>query len=75
MLRNTITSFAVSVLALGLFPQSRCSQPLVSPDNGGLQLPEGFQALVVADNVGRARRLAVRDNGDIYAALILREYL
>lgn len=70
MLRNTITSFAVSVLALGLFSQSGCSQPLVSPDNGGLQLPEGFQALVVADNVGRTRRLAVRDNGDIYAALM-----
>lgn len=70
MLRNTITSFAVSVLAFSLFPRSGCSQPLVSPDNGGLQLPEGFQALVVADNVGRARRLAVRDNGDIYAALM-----
>tara|TARA_B100000212_G_scaffold335792_2_gene308255 strand:+ start:5789 stop:7465 length:1677 start_codon:yes stop_codon:yes gene_type:complete len=70
MLRNIITSFAVSVLALGLFPHSGCSQPLVSTDNGGLQLPEGFKALVVADNVGRARRLAVRENGDIYAALM-----
>ncbi len=46
------------------------SQFLVSPNNGGLDLPEGFQALVVADNIGRARRIAVRENGDIFAALM-----
>jgi len=38
-------------------------------DNGGLFLPEGFGALVVADSVGPARHLAVRDNGDIYIKL------
>ncbi len=38
-------------------------------DNGGLQLPAGFCALVVADNLGQARHLAVRDNGDLYVAL------
>ncbi len=63
-------SSILSILAFGFFASTGCSQPLVSPDNGGLQLPEGFQALVVADNVGRTRRLAVRDNGDIYAALM-----
>lgn len=38
-------------------------------DNGGLYLPEGFQAVVVVDSVGRGRHLAVRDNGDIYMKL------
>ncbi len=38
-------------------------------DNGGLTLPKGFSALVVADDLGRGRHLVVRDNGDIYLAL------
>ncbi|MEZ4699313.1 MAG: PQQ-dependent sugar dehydrogenase [Rhodothermales bacterium] len=38
-------------------------------DNGDIMLAEGFCALVVADSVGNARHLAVRDNGDIYIAL------
>lgn len=39
------------------------------PDNGSIQLPEGFGALVVADSLGRARHMVVRENGDIYVAL------
>ncbi len=38
-------------------------------DNGGLFLPDGFEAVVVADNIGRARHLAVNKNGDIYVKL------
>lgn len=38
-------------------------------DNGGIELPEGFAALVVADNLGKARQLSVAENGDIYVAL------
>src|SRR5438270_5386186 len=38
-------------------------------DNGGLKLPKGFGALVVADNLGQARHLAVNSNGDIYVKL------
>lgn len=38
-------------------------------DNGGLELPTGFCATVVADSLGRARHIVVRDNGDIYVAL------
>ncbi|MFB6248484.1 MAG: c-type cytochrome [Salinibacter sp.] len=40
-----------------------------SPNNGGLLLPNGFEAIVVTDSIGPARHLAVRDNGDIYAKL------
>jgi glucose/arabinose dehydrogenase len=48
--------------------------PKPDADNGGLFLPDGFGALVVADSVGRlmtlsARHLAVNDNGDIYVKL------
>ena len=38
-------------------------------DNGGITLPEGFSAIVVADNVGYGRHIAVNDNGDVYLAL------
>jgi glucose/arabinose dehydrogenase/mono/diheme cytochrome c family protein len=38
--------------------------------NGGLQLPPGFEATVIADNIGAARAIAVRDNGDIYVSLL-----
>lgn len=34
-----------------------------------LILPDGFEAVVVAEEVGRARHIAVRDNGDIYIQL------
>ena len=39
------------------------------PDNGGITLPEGFCALVVADDLGAARHLAVAPNGDLYVAI------
>ncbi len=40
--------------------------PPGDPDNGGLILPDGFEAVVVVDSIGSARHLAVNDNGDIY---------
>jgi glucose/arabinose dehydrogenase len=43
--------------------------PACDPDNGGLKLPEGFCALVIADDVGTARHLAIAPNGDVYVAL------
>lgn len=43
--------------------------PATDADNGGLFLPDGFGALVVADSVGASRHLAVNDNGDIYVKL------
>lgn len=38
-------------------------------NNGGLLLPEGFEAVVVADSIGPARHIAINDNGDIYVKL------
>ena len=52
---------------------SSCSQKSSLPagdiDNGGLFLPDGFEAVVVADSIGHARHLAVNKNGDIYVKL------
>lgn len=43
--------------------------PKADPDNGGLFLPDNFEALVVVDSIGKARHLVVNDNGDIYVKL------
>ncbi|OQP65938.1 cytochrome C [Niastella vici] len=43
--------------------------PPGDPDNGGLFLPGNFEAVVVADSLGRARHLTVNTNGDIYVKL------
>jgi len=43
--------------------------PAGDPDNGGLFLPGNFEALVVSEGIGRARHIAVNDNGDIYVKL------
>ena len=59
------------IYCLALLVFTRCEEsrpsPPADPDNGGLFLPDGFGAIVVVDSLpGRARHLAVRDNGDIY---------
>jgi glucose/arabinose dehydrogenase len=38
-------------------------------DNGGLKLPSGFSASVIAPELGRNRHLVVNSNGDIYVKL------
>ena len=43
------------------------------PDNGGLFLPDQFEALAVVDSIGSARHIAVNDNGDIYVKLTFNE--
>lgn len=44
--------------------QTQCDQ-----DNGGITLPAGFCAAVVAEGVGPARHIAVGPDGDVYVAL------
>ena len=61
------TCYAFFLALLLLQCQDRL--PPGDPDNGGLILPEGFEAVVVADTLGRARHLAVRENGDVYVKL------
>ena len=41
-----------------------------SPDNGSITLPDGFRAQVIADDIGKARQIAIRENGDMYVSLM-----
>jgi glucose/arabinose dehydrogenase len=43
--------------------------PKGDPGNGGIVLPGGFEAVVVADTLGPTRHIAVNTNGDIYIKL------
>jgi len=45
------------------------SAPACDADNGGLTLPAGFCAQVVADGLGALRHITVAANGDTYIAL------
>ncbi len=64
---NATILVCILICLSGCQPPSGLPSP--DPDNGGIFLPEGFKALVVADSLGRARHLAVSGNGDIYVKL------
>ena len=57
----------IGVLALIMTVNGQ-SKIACDADNGGIKLPQGFCALVVADDVGVARHMAVAPNGDLYVA-------
>jgi len=50
-------------------PPSRRAAVQCDPDDGGLALPEGFCAVVVARGIGAARHLVVAENGDVFVAV------
>jgi glucose/arabinose dehydrogenase len=57
---------------LAVTASATCGPPALppgSPDNGGLALPDGFEAVVMHDGVGRARHLAVSEDGFVYVKL------
>src|SRR5438128_3632659 len=60
---------AVLLLTAGTPDRPTAAVPSCDSDNGGITLPDGFCAVVVADQVGRARHLAVTPSGDIFVAL------
>src|SRR5205823_6812798 len=64
---KTIAALSLAAALQSAYPANRL--PPCEPDNGGITLPAGFCAVVVADQVGRARHLAVAPNGDIFVAL------
>jgi glucose/arabinose dehydrogenase len=77
--RSVLPSFRLSVVPsfrlfagaamLALVPLPASAQkPACAPDNGGWKLPAGFCAVLVADNLGSVRHLAVAPNGDVFAA-------
>jgi glucose/arabinose dehydrogenase len=68
--RVVLGGTAVLCAAALFAARPRAAGPACDPDNGGLQLPAGFCAAVVADNLGPARHMAAAPNGDLYVALM-----
>ena len=69
-IRLVVKVFVVFIFTI-YFSRCTVSPELPASDagNGGLALPQGFEALVVTDSTGHARHIAVNDNGDIYVKL------
>jgi glucose/arabinose dehydrogenase len=73
--RTLWASIVLGLLALGGAPAFGQVGPLGLSDqtpadaDAGIRVPEGFDARIFADGVGRARHIAVRNNGDVYVAL------
>jgi len=67
---NTLAS-VMCVTAMGCTGEggSLAELPACDPDNGGITLPDGFCAVVVADTMGPVRHMAVAPNGDLYVML------
>ncbi len=59
--RIAASTAALSIAFVGglVAAQDGGALPSCDPGNGGITLPEGFCAMVVAENVGRGRHLAV----------------
>lgn len=68
MFKSMIQAGVAAGFALGA-ASLHAQRPACAPDDAGLTLPDGFCALIVADEVGQVRHLAVAANGDVFAAL------
>jgi glucose/arabinose dehydrogenase len=67
---KTLLALLISVLAAApAVVAQRSGAPACDADNGGLTLPAGFCATVIADDLGAARNLAVTPNGDVYVSI------
>lgn len=69
---NIFKVFLVTFLLISLTQCATEADKLLPPSddsNGGLFLPQGFEALVVVDSIGRTRHITVNERGDIYAQL------
>ncbi|MBS1553615.1 MAG: PQQ-dependent sugar dehydrogenase [Bacteroidetes bacterium] len=70
-LKKTLAVLFAILTTIGCGQKKEGKTIILQPDqdDGGLVLPDGFRALVVADSVGPTRHIAVNLNGDIYAKL------
>ncbi len=66
------TLFTLFIVLFLILPA--CARQSDEPENEtAVKLPENFEATVFADNLGRARHITVRSNGDVYVALRQRQ--
>lgn len=61
-------SHFIATTLIALAPAATFAALVPSEGNGGITLPEGFNAVVVADNIDGLRGIAVSENGDIYGS-------
>lgn len=61
--------FLMQSLTAGDTTKLRKPAQVTDDVNGGITLPRGFKAVVVADTLGVARHIAVDANGDLYVKL------
>ena len=66
---NYLTASVIAISIISYYPAK--AQKTVKPDadNGGIKVPMGFGALQVVPKLGRARHIAVDQNGNIYVKL------
>lgn len=64
MRRRLATCCALAAMTAGA-----TAQELVRDADADIRVPQGFDAVIFADDIGRARHLTVRDNGDVIVAL------
>ncbi len=68
--QRPLFALALSLFGAIILTLFQCEKKGGGPPNGGLFLPDGFEAIVVVDSLkGKARHLAVNENGDIYVKL------
>ncbi len=69
-MKNLLALFLILfIVSCGQPERSETDTLTADAGNGGLTLPEGFSALVVAEETGRGRHIDINENGDIYVSL------
>jgi glucose/arabinose dehydrogenase len=69
MMKFHLTASVIALALSTMVSGPVAAAPACDPGNGGITLPKGFCALVVADNLGTARHAVAAANGDLYVAL------
>src|SRR5262245_50418890 len=72
VLKRFVGVVSAAAVVLAAMVLVRAQSPMCDPDNGGITLPSGFCALVVANDLGIARHMVAAPNGDLYVAPMAR---
>jgi glucose/arabinose dehydrogenase/mono/diheme cytochrome c family protein len=59
----------IAALAIAFATPAGAALPTPDKDDGGIKLPSGFRAVVVADDLGPLRFMTVAPNGDVYVKM------
>ena len=69
MKKKRLLPYILPLMAIPALIVSIASKNPTPADSAGLTLPSGFEANIVADNLGNARHIAITKQGDIYVKL------